>query len=281
MSPACKLGDGMNHSLQLLERLERSYDLATLLRPPDPFSRTASELRLCEHSAPSGDIGHSVPSGEHNAIDADHGCTPKLVKDPCSLPAASRSGSWFPLTSRLFGKVDEIDSHCGWDDVALPTSPCASLHPQTLALIKHVSADDSITHDTYISGSIVLSGNFQEHTATICDALRVALLTVASPLVGRDLVLTVWRGIDCAASNGDVEVLEKNTEGNLTVDFQSHVKFSFEGIVMDPFLNALVLEALHFEASTAGAQKLLPALTVSLGDVVQRLTTRLEIDAQG
>lgn len=277
MSPACKLGDGMNHSLQLPERLQRSYDLATLLRPPDPFSRTASELRLCDPDhgcTPSGEH-----SGEHNAIDADHGCTPKLFKDPCSLPAASRSGSWLPLTSRLFGKVDEIVSHCGWDDVALPTSPFASLHPQTLALIKHVSADDSITHDTYISGSIVLSGNFQEHTATICDALRVALLTVASPLVGCDLVLTVWRGIDCAASNGDVEVLEKNTEGNLTVDFQSHVKFSFEGIVMDPFLNALVLEALHFEATTAGAQKLLPALTVSLGDVVQRLTTRLEIDA--
>lgn len=267
MGPTRNCVDGT--ALSLPDSIQRYHDLGMMLRPRDPFHRTASELRLCEMA-----VNSDFEPLEKDVFAIDDNSPTKQLKGDGS-PATSRLYSWIPS---FFSKVDDHAIGPGEHDAIASSSHLTFMHPQTAALLKGVSLDDSVSQDMYISGSIVLSGNFQEHTATICDALRVALLEIAAPTCGTDLVLTVWRGDDFAASHDQVTTVERTTKDDLIVDYQSYVKFSFECILMDPFLKGLVIEALSLESANAGALKSMPSLAESLGDAVSRLTIRLEVD---
>jgi hypothetical protein len=149
-------------------------------------------------------------------------------------------------------------------------------HDVTASLLKHLGVESSHDDDRHIMGAVVLSGNFEEHPTDVCDALRCALLAIVEPIVGSDVVLSVWRDSDHSASNAMTSDIKRASTGKLNVAYNTYLKFNFEAVFLDPFERALALEALKLEAAVAGATTLLPELVACLPEAF-RVAVRLEV----
>lgn len=253
----------------------------------DPLQRTSFEIKSLEDATPSQSLMRRTVSEE--VVWSDSGAwPPRQHLDSLVQSLGSVESSVAELEEDGTDEVPEQETSRKHrhDGGSLASTHDGSASPPMSRLPSCLKADIEGTvldHESWICGSVVLSGTLDEYPVTLCDALRLALLETVEQITS-EVVVVVWRTVggrlDLSASSETKDVLTDSGSERLAIDPLTHEKFAFQVIVADSAsTHAGVLFALQAEALMAGACTLLPALIDVLGDV-QRLRLRMEISSR-
>lgn len=188
--------------------------------------------------------------------------------------------AWFAATAAAHSGEQEVVVMESEVQAATTSSKAkCELHPTAAALLERLQVKE---HCGIVSGTAVLSGSLKEFPEAISNSLREALVSSVEPRASGEMVVCVWRGVDCAASAGWTVVASEHfripdVSETLSLAGPSFARFEFQIVTIAPGDAVAVARHLLMEAACGGARELLPALVDALGSDVGRLALRLEV----